>query len=104
MLTRADSIYDSPLYPQRKRAVPAPTSEPLCKVKPLCARCTILHAISYIAKKAALLSREMRPFILKVNQPASGDFLLWRHGSPPLPECAPFPRSGSSFILLLALT
>ena len=35
----------------KKQAVPAPTSELLCKVKLLGARCTILHAISYISKK-----------------------------------------------------
>ena len=32
--------------------VPAPTSEPICKTKPLCARCTILYAIFYMVKKA----------------------------------------------------
>ena len=35
----------------KKRAVPAPTSELLCKVKLLGARCTIFHAITYMAKK-----------------------------------------------------
>ena len=30
----------------KKRAVPAPTSEQLCKVKLPSARCTLLHAIS----------------------------------------------------------
>ena len=36
---------------ERMTAVPAPTSEPLCSVKPFRARCTILHAISYMVRK-----------------------------------------------------
>ena len=43
--------------PAKKRAVPAPTSEPLCKVKLFGARCTIFHAISYTAKKSAPIAR-----------------------------------------------
>jgi len=35
---------------RQKRAVPAPTSEPLCKTKPFCARCTILHAVIHTKK------------------------------------------------------
>ena len=50
-----------------------------------------MNSSSMPTKKAALLSMEMRPFILKVNQPALGDFLLWQHDSPPLPEYAPSP-------------
>ena len=38
----------------KKRAVPAPTSELLYKMKLLGARCTIFHAISYMVKKRKL--------------------------------------------------
>lgn len=58
---------------------------------PSCYSLGYTNPSSVLAKKAALLSREMRPFILKVNQPELGDFLLWQHDSPPLPECAPSP-------------
>ena len=33
-----------------KRPVAAPTSEPLCKIKPLSARCTIFHTIFFMEK------------------------------------------------------
>ena len=45
----------------RKRAVPAPTSELLCSVKTFRARCTILYAISYMAKKRAVPAPTSEP-------------------------------------------
>ena len=43
----------------RKRAVPAPTFELLCSVKTFRARCTILYAMSYMAKKSCFFTKQL---------------------------------------------